>query len=186
MVIMLLLFSAALCARAAIQFDVFVGYDSLVPEAAWFPVTFEIRNDGPTFTGTVEVAPSNMGDGQKNRITVELPTGTLKRFVIPVFSGARTYNSWDARLYDERGKLRAEQPGNPPRRRVFPGTPLLGALPRTAGGTPQIKPILSNQGDIQPATARLLPALFPDNPIVLETLETIYLNSERASDLSVN
>ena len=34
--------------------------------------------------------------------------------------------------------------------------------------------------------ARLLPSLFPDNPLVLEALDCLYLNSERAADLSVS
>src|SRR5262245_16020700 len=95
-------------ARAVLQFDVFLGYDSIVPEASWFPVVCEIKNDGPAFTSTVELGPGNYNEGQTTRLTVELPTGTLKRVVIPVFSSMRG-GMWDIRLLDERGKTRAEQ-----------------------------------------------------------------------------
>src|SRR2546423_7106528 len=97
--------------RAAIQFDVFLGYEGIVPEASWFPVVCEVKNDGPSFNGVVEVTPGNYNQGQTRRIVVELPTGTLKRFTIPVFSSSRSYSTWDIRLLDERGKVRAEQPG---------------------------------------------------------------------------
>ena len=38
---------------------------------------------------------------------------------------------------------------------------------------------------MQPAAARMLPSIFPDNPVVLEGMECLYLNSERALDLKV-
>jgi hypothetical protein len=172
-------------AMAALQFDVFIGYDSFVPEACWFPIVFEIKNDGPSFTGTVEVKSANNQD-QTLLSTVELPTGTLKRFVLPMFSSGRGYSSWDVRLLDERGKLRAEQNGLRARKQMAHGTPLMGALPRTASGTPMIKPILAQGSEFQPAAARMLPSIFPDNPLVLEGLSCLYLNSERAGDLTVN
>jgi hypothetical protein len=107
-------------------------------------------------------------------MTVELPTGTLKRFVLPVFSSGRGYSSWDVRLLDERGKVRSEQLGLRARKQIARGAPLLGALPRTANGTPIIKPILSQSSDMQPASARLLPSIFPDNPLVLEGMSCLY------------
>src|SRR6266850_3576297 len=55
---------AAVSGRAAMQFDVFLGYDGIVPEATWFPLLFEIKNDGPSFTGTVELSSENMNQGQ--------------------------------------------------------------------------------------------------------------------------
>src|SRR5881394_609419 len=64
--------------NAAVRFDVFLGYDGVVPEASWFPITCEINNDGPSFKGIVEITP-DYGGGQTRREVVELPTGTLKR-----------------------------------------------------------------------------------------------------------
>src|SRR5438552_12245110 len=109
LVFCLLMFCASAASlRAALQFDVFLGYDGIVPEASWFPLVCEAKNDGPTFTGTVELTSGNQS--QTRRVTVELPTGTLKRFVLPVFSStAQSYSRWDVRLYDERGRVRAEQ-----------------------------------------------------------------------------
>src|SRR6516165_9177213 len=95
-------------ARAALQFDVFLGYDGNIPEASWFPVVCEVKNDGPAFKGTVEVEAGSYNQGQRRLLEVELPTGTLKRLVIPVFASTRGYSTWNVRLRDERGKLRAE------------------------------------------------------------------------------
>ena len=46
-------------ATAAVRFDVFLGHDQIVPEASWFPITFEVFNDGAPFMGLVEVTPGN-------------------------------------------------------------------------------------------------------------------------------
>ena len=172
-------------AWAVLQFDVFLGYDSIVPEACWFPVVCEIKNDGPAFTGVVEVGGGQFTEGQARRLEVELPTGTLKRVVIPVFSTARGYSRWDVRLLDERGRVRAEQMGIPPRKQMASNVPLIGALARTAGGAPVIRPILPTAAELQPASARLQPSIFPDNPLVLDGMESIYLNSEKAPELKV-
>ncbi len=139
---LLLFCGGAIPASAVLQFDVFLGYDSLVPEACWFPIVCEIKNDGPAFTGVVEVGGGQFNDGQTRRLAVELPTGTLKRVVIPAFSTARGYSSWDVRLLDERGRVRAEQVTLRPRRQMAASAPLIGSLARTVGGTPVIRPIL--------------------------------------------
>jgi len=189
-VILLAALLSAFSLQAAIQFDVFLGYDGIVPEASWFPVVCEIKNDGAPFVGTVEIIGVQLNQGQTRRMVVELPTGTLKRLVIPVFAATqaslRGSGGWEARLLDERGKLRAEQPNLVPRKSQSRGSPLLGAIPRTASGTPVMRPILPESRELQPATARLLPAILPDNPLALEGLTCLYLNSERAADLSVS
>src|SRR5215470_3544134 len=169
--------------EAAIQFDVFLGYDGIVPEASWFPIVCEIKNDGPSFNGTIELTPGRYNEGQSCRLPLELPTCTLKRVVIPVFSSSRG-GSWEVHLLDERGKTRAEQLALQPRKQLARGTPLVGALSRTPGGIPILKPTLSQIPEMQPAGARMLPSIFPDNPLVLEGLTSLYLNSERAAELS--
>jgi hypothetical protein len=176
---------ASSSAQAALQFDVFLGYDGILPEASWFPVVCEVKNDGPSFNGTVELVAGGYNQGQTIRLGLELPTGTLKRFTLPVFSATRGYSTWDIRLLDERGKVRAEQQGLRARKQVARGTPLMGALARAAGGTPVIKPVLPAAAELQPSVARFLPSIFPDNPLVLEGLDCLYLSSERASDLNV-
>jgi hypothetical protein len=50
---------------------------------------------------------------------------------------------------------------------------------------PTLQPVLSQDAGLQPAAARLLPSIFPDNPVVLEGLHCLYLDSERALDLKV-
>jgi hypothetical protein len=176
--------------RAAPQFDVFLGYDGIVPEGSWFPVACEIKNDGPPFMGLVEVSLAGYGQrqGQVRQVLVELPTGTLKRLFIPVFSSSRAWSSWDVRLLDERGRVRAEQLALQPRRKLAAETPLLGALTRTPAGVPMFPPRVSQQGssDLQPISARLQPSIFPDNPLVLEGLRSIYLNSSQAGELKLN
>ncbi|MDB6112988.1 MAG: hypothetical protein JWR69_4738, partial [Pedosphaera sp.] len=186
MLLLVLLGSLTLSARAALQFDVFLGYDGVVSEASWFPVVCEVKNDGPSFNGTIEVSSGSFNQNQTRRMVVELPTGTLKRLVIPVFSSARYQSRWDVRLLDERGRVRAEQLAVQPKRQLSARTVVMGALPRSAGGVPVIRQILSRETDIQPSSARLQPALIPDNPLVFEGLDSFYLNSEKAMELTAN
>lgn len=181
-----LVFLACACPTAClgfIQFDVFLGYDGIIPEASWFPVVCEVKNDEPAFNGVVEISSSFLKDAQKTRTVVELPTGTLKRLVVPVFSTTRGYSSWDIRLLDERGKVRSEQMGLRPRKQVSAQTPILGALPRTPAGTPPIRAILPQNPELQPVAARFQVPVFPDNPLALEGMSLLYLNSEKAIDL---
>ncbi len=173
-------------ARAALQFDVFLGYDGVAREASWMPVVCEIKNDGPPFNGVVEISPGQFGKGQTEELAVELPTGTLKRVVMPVFSPSRYPAVWNVRLLDERGKVRAEQVAVRPRRQVGWEIPIIGSLSRTAAGAPVLQPIKRDQADAQPASARIQPPIFPDNPLVLEGLDAIYLSSEVAADLRVS
>ena len=179
-----------LCAGAAttqnpIRFDVFLGHDGIVPEASWFPVICEIKNDGPSFTATLELEGGTYNQGQKLSEVVELPTGTLKRVVMPVFSNTRNYSSWDIHLLDERGKVRAEQTGLRARKQITANTPLIGGLPRAPGGMPLMMHASSSDqsSDWQPAAARLQSSIFPNNPLVLEGLDALYLNSEKATEL---
>ncbi len=172
-------------ALGELQFDVFAGYDGVIPQASWFPVVCEAKNDGPTFTATVEVGPGNLGAGPTYRMKVELPTGTLKRFEIPVFSDPGAGN-WDVKLLDERGKVRSEQIGVESRKAVSTQTLIVGALTRTAGGVPTVKTISNPSSDLQPVVARLLPPIFPDNPLTLEGMKSLYLSSERATQLTLH
>jgi len=170
-------------ARADLQFDVFFGYDGTVREASWFPIVCEIRNSDASFTGVIEVTPSGYGKGQSERMVVELPTGTLKRVVIPTFANSRYQTLWDVRLLDERGRVRQEQVAQRPQRQIGCEVKLIGSLPRTASGAASLLPIKRNQPDAQPAAVRFQPSIFPDNPLVLEGLDALYLNSETAASL---
>ena len=170
-------------AHAALQFDVFLGYDGTVREASWFPVVCEIKNDGPPFTGMVEVSPGDYSKGQTQQMPVELPTGTVKRLVIPAFAVGRYAAAWNVRLVDERGKVRGEQTALRPRRQIGWEIPLIGSLSRTASGAPVLRPIMGDKSDAQPAAARLQASIFPDNPLVLEGLDSVYVSSEVAADL---
>lgn len=169
-----------------LQFDVFLGYDGTVREASWFPVVCEIKNDGAPFNGVVEVSPEQFGRGQTQQMPVELPTGTLKRIVIPAFTSGRYPSLWNVRLVDDRGKVRAEQNAIRPRRQIGWEIPLIGSLSRTASGAPVIRPIARDQADAQPASARFQPDIFPDNPLVLEGLDSLYLSSDVAAKLRVS
>ena len=174
---------AIINARAELRFDVFPGYDGTVREAAWFPITCEINNDGPPIRGFIEVAPANFGKGQTQRVPVELPTGTLKRIVIPAFAPSRYQTTWDVRLVDDRGRLVKDAVGVQAQRSIGWETKLIGALPRSASGTVMLRSIKRNQPDMQPASVRFQPTMLPDNPLLLEGLDAIYLNSEAVATL---
>ncbi len=172
----------------AFQFDVFIGYGGVVREVGWFPVSCEVKNDGAPFTGTIEVTKSLFGSKhrqQRQRVVLDLPTGTRKRVVIPVFYGGGGFPRWDVRLYDEKGKLREERPRIIGKEVAWESM-ILGAIPRNAAGMPKF-PKLKEQdagSALQPHVGRLSPDQFPDTPIVLESLSAIYLNSERALQLT--
>ncbi len=159
-----LAFFLALSARADMQFDVFLGYDGIIPEATWFPVVCEIRNDGPPFVGTVEVEGATFDSGETVRCPVELPTDTLKRIVIPVFSRTRYGGSWSVRLLDDRRHVRSEQTVQP-RKQISRDTTLIGGLARTAGGSPTLRPTQNNQtGRISQIQRGFSLRFFPTTP----------------------
>ena len=164
---------------ANLQFDVFLGLDQYARQGAWFPLVCEVKNDGAGFSGTIEVTSGS----QKRRMPIELPTGTLKRVTIPLFSTANN-SQFRIVLRDERGSIRSDQQQQYPRRGFLQSdVPLMAAIPRTAAGMPTfIQGRLSNP-DLQVSAARLTPELFPDNPITLQSATAIYLNTERAISL---
>lgn len=164
---------------AEVRFDMFLGYDNVVPEFSWFPVTFEIQNDGPTFIGRVEVAEGSFGQKLRRSFTTELPTGTLKRFTIPMFKTEAYQREWTARLVNEQGKEIANT-SRQMRRRVHWRGLTIGALARNQTQAPAVPVIASMDQDSQPAVSRMIPDLLPDNPLVWEGLSVLYLNSERA------
>ncbi len=178
-------------ARAELQFDVFLGYgsgggnDGFVREANWFPVACEVFNDGPGFEAGFELTSQQFSGDQRRRFKVELPTNTRKRFVFPVFAGANRFASWHARLFDARGKLRAEHTDIRSRDLAWE-TVLLGAVARSFGGLPAFPTRTAGRPELQPQVARMTTELFPDNPIALEGLNALYLNSEKALDLNTN
>ncbi|MGZ5568920.1 MAG: hypothetical protein ACXWKG_18065 [Limisphaerales bacterium] len=180
-VLMLGLF-APLFSNANVRFDAFVGYDGLVPTCAWFPITCELQNDGPGFTADIEISSDQLSGGYSRRVRVELPTGTQKRIFIPVFATHSRF--WSAQLVQGR-KVIADQPMLRPRKGSLPGMPIVAAISRTVAGVPTFPPIHSNNSDLQPVAARLQPEMFPDNPLALEGINVIYLNSEKALALDV-
>ena len=178
--------------RGAIQFDVWPGYEQTIHEAAWFPITCEIFNDGPGFNAIIEVAGGQLGGEQLRQVSVELPTNTRKRIVIPMFAAnASRYGgqeTWTGRLLDAGGKpIRGIDPRVGQTRVVALESVILGALPHNFGGSP-VFPDVKNNGrqDLKPEVARLTTEQFPDNPITLEGINVFYLNSEKAPDLKVN
>ena len=168
-------------ARADLQFDVFVGYDQILPERGWFPITCELHNDGPSFNAVIEISAGEWGGGQVRRFPIDLPTNTRKRVVIPVFSGAQL---WNARLVDSHGNVRAEQSASN-LKIIRNHLPLVAGLARTVGGMPVFPETANAQPDSKYVAARLQSALFPDNPLALDGIDMLYLSSEKAADLSI-
>ena len=177
-------------ASAQLIFDVFAGHglglaDSTVMEASWFPVTCEIQNDGPSFNAIVELGGGQFGNGQTRRIAVELPTHTKKRFTVPVYCSGRYRVTVDARLLNEKGKVIAERLGIEARTVVDWQSPLLASLSRTHSGAATFPSSDGRNTTLRPATTHLSPDLFPDNPLTLESITSIYLHSSRAVELKV-
>ena len=107
-------------ASAALQFDVFIGFgtgvaDGVVPDSSWFPVVIEVYNDGPSFNGVIELSNGAFNQGQEQLLAMELPNGTRKRAILPLYAANRYNSSWDARLRDERGKVLSHRDRTPSR-----------------------------------------------------------------------
>ncbi len=172
----------AMSVRADLRFDAFLGYDDILPERSWFPITCEVFNEGPAFNAVVEVTAQDFGPGQTRRLKLDLPTNTRKRITIPVFATAR---NWNVRLLDERGKVRGAQTLQP-RRVMKNGLPLVAALARTVAGAPVLpeSPVWVAE-EAKYSVARLQTSLFPDNPLALEGIDVLYVSSEKAAELSV-
>lgn len=129
--------------RAAMQFDTYLGLDSYVPEASWFPLICEVYNDGPAFNGTIEVTTGMGQSGYPRLVPIELPTGTRKRVSIPLFCSSSYNGEWNAVLRDEDGRVRAERANLRPQRIVSRGATLMGALGRQSAWAPALKAPLS-------------------------------------------
>ncbi len=170
-------------ARAEFEFDVKLGYEGTVREANWFPASFEIFNDGPPFSGVIELTNEQAGRGQARRVPVELPTNTRKRIVVPVFASAGRYSQWRAVLYDEKEKKRAEVKNLSIRKDLAWNGMLVGTIARTFGGQPILPDVANSQGEQGVEVVRLDPAFLPDGPIPLEGLQVIYVNTERALEI---
>jgi hypothetical protein len=165
------------------RFDVFLGYDTYVPEASWFPVVCEIENRGPLFSGVIEVSGGAYSDKTRRLLPIELPTGTTKRVTLPVFCQGGPGLGWSVRLLDPKGSVKAEQPNLRARKQVKLESVLLGCISRNGVWTPPLQVLKLRQDEMAPVVARMLPALLPDNPVVLSGLDALYLNSERVIDL---
>ena len=171
--------------QAKIQFDVFAGYGDasggIVRAGGWYPVGIEVFNDGPSFDAVIEISAGQFGS-QTQRLPIELPNNTRKRVVIPFFCASAGYLILDARLTDLNGKVRDEKLQN--RLNVIQWeTPLLGALPASFGGMPAFPNDRQRRPEWQPTVVRLQSEFVPDNPIALEGLNAIYLNTAKALEL---
>ncbi len=171
-------------ARAELQFDIFLGYDSVVREAAWFPIAVEVLNDGPPFNAVVEIATGSISSDQIRQIPIELPTHTRKRLTVPIFATGGRFDQWNVRLVDERGRIRAERSAQS-KPLAWEGF-LLGAVPASFAGAPALPDTSSRRPETKPQVARIQPEIFPDNPIALEGLNALYVNSGKAISLKVN
>lgn len=172
----------AAAAQAEVQFDVLVGHDGHIREAAWFPVVFELQNTGPAFTALIEFGPEGGLRGQARRLAVELPTGTRKRVTLPAFAASGRFTRWEARLLDEKGVVHGERTALELKDRPW-DAPLLGAVARTFSGSPGLPDPRGRSPEPAAAAVRLDPAMFPADPLTLEGLDTIYLHAERALEL---
>jgi hypothetical protein len=177
----------AFLVQARIQFDIFPGYgdvaSGVVRAGAWYPVGVEVFNDGPGFDAVIELSAGQFG-GASQRVALELPTNTRKRFVIPFFCASSGFLSIDAKLLERGGRLREDRPGN--RLPVIQWeTPLLGALPGSFTALPVFPPPPNRQlnADWLPTVARLQVDFIPESPIALEGLSALYLNTAEALKL---
>jgi hypothetical protein len=116
---------------------------------------------------------------------LELPTGTVKRFVIPFHNSAIYVRPFNARLLDGKGKTVARAINLQARSIENWIIPMSAAIGTWIPELPAPKS-RNYERERKPVVARILPDLFPDNPITLAGLSTIYLDTERALELKKN
>ena len=165
--------------NAEVRFDVFMGFSGKARNGEWFPVTVEIENDGPTFNGEIEIKPSSFNE-QSIRYKIELPNNTRKRLSIPVFNNS-SYR-WNAKLFND-GKVVSKNDNL-----RIDSIPWFSKLFAAVSGQQSSGPILpetrfkNNNANrrFSPVVVNIQADIFPDNPVTLHGLSSLYLNSKRA------
>ena len=165
--------------NAEVRFDVFMGFSGKARNGEWFPVTVEIENDGPTFNGEIEIKPSSFKE-QSIRYTIELPNNTRKRLSIPVFNNS-SYR-WNAKLLND-GKVVSRNDNL-----RIDSIPWFSKLFAAVSGQQSSGPVLpetrfkNNNANrrFSPEVVNIQADIFPDNPVTLHGLSSLYLNSKRA------
>ncbi len=165
--------------NAEVRFDVFMGFSGKARNGEWFPVTVEIENDGPTFNGEIEIKPSSFKE-QSIRYTIELPNNTRKRLSIPVFNNS-SYR-WNAKLLND-GKVVSRNDNL-----RIDSIPWFSKLFAAVSGQQSSGPVLpetrfkNNNANrrFSPVVVNIQADIFPDNPVTLHGLSSLYLNSKRA------
>lgn len=175
-----LLRGACLGASAGgIQFDAFVGYDGFVRPGSWNPVVVEAFNEGPSRGAVVEVSSDRMGAATV-RVSIELPTQSRKRLVIPFFCAG---TGVECRLLAEDGRVLAQRPSGQIQM-ISWNAPLLGSMSDSPQGGPALpEGILGELASDQPRVVRLRVEMFPDSALALESLSSIYVSPSKASAL---
>ena len=165
--------------NAEVRFDVFMGFSGKARNGEWFPVTVEIENDGPTFSGEIEIKPSSFNE-QSIRYKIELPNNTRKRLSIPVFNNSNY--RWNAKLLND-GKVVSKNDNL-----RIDSIPWFSKLFAAVSGQQSSGPILpetrfkNNNANrrFSPLVVNIQADIFPDNPVTLHGLSSLYLNSKRA------
>ena len=165
--------------NAEVRFDVFMGFSGKARNGEWFPVTVEIENDGPTFSGEIEIKPSSFNE-QSIRYKIELPNNTRKRLSIPVFNNSNY--RWNAKLLND-GKVVSKNDNL-----RIDSIPWFSKLFAAVSDQQSSGPVLpetrfKNNNDnrrFSPVVVNIQADIFPDNPVTLHGLSSLYLNSKRA------
>ena len=165
--------------NAEVRFDVFMGFSGKARNGEWFPVTVEIENDGPTFSGEIEIKPSSFNE-QSIRYKIELPNNTRKRLSIPVFNNS-SYR-WNAKLFND-GKVVSKNDNL-----RIDSIPWFSKLFAAVSDQQSSGPVLpetrfkNNNANrrFSPVVVNIQADIFPDNPVTLHGLSSLYLNSKRA------
>ena len=165
--------------NAEVRFDVFMGFSGKARNGEWFPVTVEIENDGPTFSGEIEIKPSSFNE-QSIRYKIELPNNTRKRLSIPVFNNSNY--RWNAKLLND-GKVVSKNDNL-----RIDSIPWFSKLFAAVSDQQSSGPVLpetrfkNNNANrrFSPVLVNIQADIFPDNPVTLHGLSSLYLNSKRA------
>ena len=165
--------------NAEVRFDVFMGFSGKARNGEWFPVTVEIENDGPTFSGEIEIKPSSFNE-QSIRYKIELPNNTRKRLSIPVFNNSNY--RWNAKLLND-GKVVSKN-DNLRIDSISWFSKLFAVVSDQQSSGPVLPETRFKNNNanrrFSPVVVNIQADIFPDNPVTLHGLSSLYLNSKRA------
>lgn len=163
----------------AVQLQVTAGFDGIYRVGYWFPIHVVIRNDGPDMRGTLEWQYPQRSDTHIRAFQreIDLPRGAQKRLTLYAYS-----SNWDRsaeiRLLNGRRVVKKQTVRLEP---IDNSQFVVGIISNDTT-------LLNSLTTLQPGQAagttivRLAPESLPENPLVLASIDTLFIHDSDPTD----